>query len=167
MCVVIDDHCRLASSEIPAGEDAHRGADLLARVLGVLATQDIIGINGEMVDSARSSRKVVVFRRVHHGRGITHSFISPFCLWPHGRLKEQTTPLGAGGSADRLSSPSSTEKQHLRVFPAAEVDRPPRTINHRDATSVAVPPIAARGIDDARSRHVELPNSHYKPEREF
>ena len=84
---VVDDHTRLAYSEILPNERADTCAEFFARALEYFAANGISTIERLMTDNAWSYRHGTRLRELLHERHITHKFIRPHCPWQNGKVE--------------------------------------------------------------------------------
>jgi transposase InsO family protein len=92
---VVDDHSRLAYSEILDDERADTCAAFFARALDYFAAQGITHIERLMTDNAFSYRHGLQLRALLDGHGITHMFIKPHCPWQNGKAERFNRTLQA------------------------------------------------------------------------
>ncbi len=83
---LVDDHSRLAYSEILPDEKGQTCADFLARAAAYFATFGI-GIHELMTDNAFAYRHSKAMRQVCEELGIRHRFIKPHCPWQNGKVE--------------------------------------------------------------------------------
>ncbi|PRY07348.1 IS30 family transposase [Kineococcus rhizosphaerae] len=83
---LVDDHSRLAYSEILPDEKGTTCADFLARAATYFAAHGIARIEGLMTDNAWAYRYSL--RGVCAELGITEKFIRPHCPWQNGKVCE-------------------------------------------------------------------------------
>jgi transposase InsO family protein len=98
---IIDDHSRLAYSEIHPDEKGHTCAAFLARALDYFAAHGISCIQRLMTDNAWAYRYSL--REICAARGIRQVFIKPHCPWQNGK-------------AERLNRTLQTEWAYRQVF---------------------------------------------------
>ena len=84
---VVDDHTRLAYSEIHPNERADTCAEFFARALDYFAANGITGVERLLTDNAWSYRHGTRLRELLHQRNITHKFIRPHCPWQNGKVE--------------------------------------------------------------------------------
>jgi transposase InsO family protein len=99
---VVDDHSRLAYSEILADGRADTCALFFARALAFYA-QHGITVERLMTDNAFSYRHGRLLRDLLDNRGIAHKFIKPHCPWQNGKV-------------ERFNRTLQTEWAYRRVF---------------------------------------------------
>ena len=83
---VVDDHSRLAFSEIHIDERADTTAGFFARAVEFFASQGVT-IERLMTDNAWSYRHGRRLRELLIEQGITHKFIRPHCPWQNGKVE--------------------------------------------------------------------------------
>ena len=83
---VVDDHSRLAFSEIHADERADTVAEFFARAIEFFASHDVT-IERLMTDNAWSYRNGNRLRELLEQHSITHKFIRPHCPWQNGKVE--------------------------------------------------------------------------------
>ena len=84
---VVDDHSRLAYSEILDDERADTCAEFFARALDYFAAHGITRVERVMTDNAWSYRHGRQLRQLLEHREITHKFIRPHCPWQNGKVE--------------------------------------------------------------------------------
>jgi transposase InsO family protein len=85
---LVDDHSRLAYSEILRDEKGTTCAGFLARAIDYFAAQGITRIEELMTDNAWAYRYSL--RELCAARGITQLFIKPHCPWQNGKVCEES-----------------------------------------------------------------------------
>ena len=98
---VIDDHSRLAYSEVLADEKGTTCAAFLERAIAYFAAHGISGIERLMTDNAWAYRYSL--RDLCAAHGITQKFIKPHCPWQNGKV-------------ERLNRTLATEWAYRQVF---------------------------------------------------
>ncbi len=98
---LVDDHSRLAYSEVLADEKGPTCADFLERAIGYFATHGITRIERLMTDNAWAYRWSL--RQVCSDHGIEQKFIKPHCPWQNGKV-------------ERLNRTLATEWAYRQVF---------------------------------------------------
>lgn len=83
----VDDHSRLAYSEILADERADTCADFVERALEFFAANGIDRVERLITDNAWSYRNGRRLRELLAAHGITHKFIRPHCPWQNGKVE--------------------------------------------------------------------------------
>jgi transposase InsO family protein len=83
---VVDDHSRLAFSEIHADERADTTAGFFTRAIEFFASHDIT-IERLMTDNAWSYRHGRRLRELLEQHAIKHKFIRPHCPWQNGKVE--------------------------------------------------------------------------------
>lgn len=109
---MVDDHSRLAYSEILPDEKGPTCAAFLARAIAYFATHGITRIERLMTDNAWAYRWSL--RQVCAAHGIRQKFIKPHCPWQNGKV-------------ERLNRTLQTEWAYRQVF----------TTNHERAAALA------------------------------
>jgi transposase InsO family protein len=99
---VIDDHSRLAFSEIHADERADTTAGFFARAIEFFASHGVT-IERLMTDNAWSYRYGRLLRELLARHAIKHKFIRPHCPWQNGK-------------AERFNRTLATEWAYRQVF---------------------------------------------------
>lgn len=99
----VDDHSRLAYSEILGNERADSCAGFFSRALDYFAVHGITHVERLMTDNAWSYRRGRQLRELLAQRGITHKFIKPHCPWQNGK-------------AERFNRTLQTEWAYRQVF---------------------------------------------------
>ena len=84
---VVDDHSRLAYSEIHTDERANTTAEFFARAIEFFASHAIT-IERLMTDNAWSYRHSNQLRELLEQHAIKHKFIRPHCPWQNGKVCE-------------------------------------------------------------------------------
>ena len=100
---VVDDHSRVAYSEILADERADTCAAFFSRALNYFADLGIDRVQRLMTDNAFSYRRGRRLRELLAERGIKHKFIKPHCPWQNGK-------------AERFNRTLQTEWAYRQVF---------------------------------------------------
>lgn len=98
---LVDDHSRLAYSEILPDEKGTSCAAFLERAIAYFANRGITGIERLMTDNAWAYRYSL--REICAEYGITQKFIKPHCPWQNGKV-------------ERLNRTLATEWAYRRVF---------------------------------------------------
>jgi len=98
---LVDDHSRLAYSEILPDEKGNTCAAFFERALGYFADHGITRIEQLMTDNAWAYRWSL--REICAARGITQIFIKPHCPWQNGKV-------------ERLNRTLQTEWAYRQVF---------------------------------------------------
>jgi transposase InsO family protein len=89
---VVDDHSRLAFSEILADERADTTAEFFARAIEYFAGHGVT-IERVMTDNAWSYRHGNRLRELLTEHQITHKFIRPHCPWQNGKVERYNRTL--------------------------------------------------------------------------
>ncbi len=84
---LVDDHSRLAYSEILDDEKAPTCAQFLERATAYFAAHGITRIERVMTDNAWSYRRGLDLRDLLARLGATHKFIKPYCPWQNGKVE--------------------------------------------------------------------------------
>jgi transposase InsO family protein len=100
---LVDDHSRLAYSEILPDETAKTCAAFLERAAAYFATKGISKIERLITDNALAYRKSADIKRVCAVLGATQKFIRPHCPWQNGKV-------------ERLNRTLATEWAYSQVF---------------------------------------------------
>lgn len=100
---LVDDHSRLAYSEILPDESGQTCAGFLERAAAYFATKGITRIERVMTDNALAYRKSHDIKRVCAELGATQKFIRPHCPWQNGKV-------------ERLNRTLATEWAYRQVF---------------------------------------------------
>jgi transposase InsO family protein len=90
---VVDDHSRLAYSEILPDEKGATCAAFLGRAIGYFAAHGIARVERLMTDNAWAYRYSL--REVCAGHGIKQVFIRPHCPWQNGKVERLNRTLQA------------------------------------------------------------------------
>jgi transposase InsO family protein len=98
---LVDDHSRLAYSEILPDEQGPTCADFLERAIAYFAAHGITRIERLMTDNALAYRYSL--RTVCADNGITQKFIKPHCPWQNGKV-------------ERLNRTLATEWAYRQIF---------------------------------------------------
>lgn len=98
---LVDDHSRLAYSEVLADEKGPTCAGFLARAIAYFATHHITGIEELMTDNAWAYRWSL--RDLCAAHGIRQLFIKPHCPWQNGKV-------------ERLNRTLQTEWAYRQIF---------------------------------------------------
>lgn len=100
---LVDDHSRLAYSEIHPGEKGATCASFLARVAAYFRGHGIARIERVMTDNHFSYRRSNDVRDVLPSLGVKHVLIRPHCPWQNGKV-------------ERLNRTLYTERAYRQVF---------------------------------------------------
>jgi transposase InsO family protein len=100
---LVDDHSRLAYSEILPDETGKTCAAFLERAAAYFATKGISKIERLITDNALAYRKSADIKRVCAELGATQKFIQPHCPWQNGKV-------------ERLNRTLATEWAYRQVF---------------------------------------------------
>jgi transposase InsO family protein len=84
---VVDDHSRLAYSEILADEKGDTTAEFFARAIAYFADHGIAHIERVMTDNAWNYRHSRVLHELLDLHQIKHKFIRPHCPWQNGKVE--------------------------------------------------------------------------------
>jgi transposase InsO family protein len=90
---LVDDHSRLAYSEIHADERADTVADFYQRAVAYFADHGIVRIERLMTDNAFSYRHGARLRDLLAAHGTRHLFIKPHCPWQNGKVERLNRTL--------------------------------------------------------------------------
>jgi transposase InsO family protein len=82
----VDDHSRIAYSEILSSERAADCAGFLARALTFFAAHGV-AVRKVMTDNAFAYRHAHAWKQVLIDRGVDHVFIKPHCPWTNGKVE--------------------------------------------------------------------------------
>jgi len=111
---LVDDHSRLAYSEILTDEKGATCAAFLARAAGYFAEHGITQIHRVMTDNAFAYRNSALMRAAVAALGARQVFIRPHCPWQNGKV-------------ERLNRTLQTEWAYRQIF----------TTNHERAAALA------------------------------
>lgn len=92
---MVDDHSRLAYSEIHDDEKATTCAGFLTRAAAYFANHGITRIERVMTDNAFAYRKSAVFAAAVTGLGARQVFIRPHCPWQNGKVERFNRTLAS------------------------------------------------------------------------
>jgi transposase InsO family protein len=92
---VVDDHSRLAYSEILADERADTCAGFVERALEFFAANGIDRVERLITDNAWSYRNGSRLRQLLTDRNIAHKFIRPHCPWQNGKVERFNRTLAS------------------------------------------------------------------------
>jgi len=106
---LVDDHSRLAYSEILPDETGATCAAFLERAAAYFAAKGIVRIERVMTDNALQYRRSNDMKRVCAALGAKHKFIKPHCPWQNGKV-------------ERLNRTLATEWAYRQTF-ATNADR--------------------------------------------
>ena len=84
---MVDDHCRLAYSEVLPDEKGTTCADFLARAADYFAGKGIVAIERVMTDNHWSYRHSADFKAAVAAIGARQKFIKPHCPWQNGKVE--------------------------------------------------------------------------------
>ena len=85
---LVDDHSRLAHSEILPDETGATSAAFLLRAAAFFTTQGISRIEQLITDNAFAYRRSAAVRQAFAQLGARHRFIKPHCPWQNGKVCE-------------------------------------------------------------------------------
>jgi transposase InsO family protein len=91
----VDDHSRLAYSEILADERADTCAGFVERALEFFTANGIDRVERIITDNAWSYRNGSRLRQLLTDRNITHKFIRPHCPWQNGKVERFNRTLAS------------------------------------------------------------------------
>jgi transposase InsO family protein len=91
----VDDHSRLAYSEILADERADTCAGFVERALEFFAANGIGRVERLITDNAWSYRNGLRLRQLLADRDIKHKFIRPHCPWQNGKVERFNRTLAS------------------------------------------------------------------------
>lgn len=100
---LVDDHTRLAYSEVLNDEKGATCAAFLERAAAYFAVKGITTIERVMTDNAFAYRHSAEMKRVCAALGASHKFIKPHCPWQNGKV-------------ERLNRTLATEWAYRQVF---------------------------------------------------
>ena len=100
---LVDDHSRLAYSEVLADEKGATCAGFLARAAAYFALKGITRIDRVMTDNAFAYRNSLAVKAVCESLGARQKFIKPHCPWQNGKV-------------ERLNRTLATEWAYRQVF---------------------------------------------------
>ena len=100
---LVDDHSRLAYSEILPDEKGATCAAFLARAIGCFASRGIARIERLMTDNAWAYRYSL--RDICAQHGITQKFIRPHCPWQNGKVERLNRTLAAEWAYRQVTCP--------------------------------------------------------------
>jgi transposase InsO family protein len=100
---MVDDHSRLAYSEVHPDEKATTCANFLARAGAYFADHGVTRIERVMTDNAFAYRRSLAFRQAVADLGARQKFIKPHCPWQNGKV-------------ERLNRTLQTEWAYRQVF---------------------------------------------------
>ena len=112
---LVDDHSRLAYSEILPDEKGPTCADFLARAIDYFAAHGITRIERLMTDNAWAYRWSL--RELCEAHAIKQVFIRPHCPWQNGKVERSTAPCRPNGPIGRSSS--ATRQEPLPLHPGS------------------------------------------------
>jgi len=92
---MVDDHCRLAYSEILPDEQGPTCAAFLLRAATYFAAKGIAQIERVITDNHWSYRRSADFATSIETLGATHKFIKPHCPWQNGKVERFNRTLQA------------------------------------------------------------------------
>lgn len=90
---LVDDHSRLAYSEILPDEKGTTCAEFLSRAATYFAAKGITRIERLMTDNAFAYRHSAHMKRVCAALGISQKFIKPHCPWQNGKVERLNRTL--------------------------------------------------------------------------
>lgn len=100
---LVDDHTRLAYSEVLPDETGKTCAAFLKRAAAYFATKGIPKIERVLTDNALAYRRSTDLKKVCEDLGATQKYIRPHCPWQNGKV-------------ERLNRTLATEWAYRRVF---------------------------------------------------
>lgn len=112
----VDDHSRLAYTEIHPDEQADTCAGFLTRAAAWFATTGIAAINQVMTDNHWSYTRSHAFGAALAGIGATHITIRPHCPWQNGKVERFNRTLATEWAYARIYTTNSQRTQALADF---------------------------------------------------
>jgi transposase len=109
---LVDDHSRLAYSEVLPDEKGPTCAAFFERALAYFAAHGITRVQRLMTDNAFAYRYSLGQVCADHGQ-IKQVFIKPHCPWQTEKSSASTAPCSPSGPTARSSPPTTNEPQHL------------------------------------------------------
>jgi transposase InsO family protein len=109
----VDDHSRLAYSEIHPDQRGATCAGFLARAAGFFAGHGITRIERVMSDNAFNYRRSVDFARVLGELGARHVLIRPHCPWQNGKVERLNRTLLAEWAYSRVFTSNAERAECL------------------------------------------------------
>lgn len=100
---MVDDHCRLAYSEILPDEKGPTCAGFLLRAAAYFASFGITRIKEVITDNHLSYRRSADVQDAVEALGAKHIFIKPHCPWQNGKANGSTEPCRSSGPTARCS----------------------------------------------------------------
>ena len=128
---MIDDHSRLAYSEIHPDEKGATCAGFLTRAAAYFAAHGITRIERVMTDNHFSYRLSNDFQTVLRGLGAKHVLIRPHCPWQNGKVERLNRvlckPNGPTGRSSPLTPPAPTPSHPSSSITTLIATTPPST----------------------------------------
>jgi transposase InsO family protein len=106
---LVDDHSRLAYSEVLPDEKGATCAAFLTRAIAYFTDHGITRIERIMTDNAWAYRWSL--REICADHSIVHKFIQPHCPWQTGRSSATTAPCKPSGPTGRSTTPTPNAPQ--------------------------------------------------------
>jgi hypothetical protein len=133
---IVDDHSRLAYSEIHEDETGETCAAFFERAIDFYASHGIT-IERVITDNHWSYKHTTRLSELIAGIGATHKFIRPHCPWQERESRTfQPHPANRVGPTGKFSSPTTTDQQLCQTSSTATTtngDTTPSAVNHRSA----------------------------------
>ena len=112
----VDDHSRLAYSEILDDEKGHTAAGFLARAAQFFASCGINRIDAVMTDNHWSYTNSRAVRDVLNALGATHLTIRPHCPWQNGKVERFNRTLQTEWAYRHIFTSNSERAQALQPW---------------------------------------------------
>lgn len=112
----VDDHSRLAYSEILTDERADTCADFVERALEFFAANGIDRVERLITDNAWSYRHGTRLRQLLADHGIKHKFIRPHCPWQNGKVERFNRTLASEWAYRQVFTSNAERSEALPDF---------------------------------------------------
>lgn len=113
---MVDDHSRLAYSEVLPDESGATCAQFLARAAAYFAEHGITRIERVITDNALAYRKSRAFADVVATLEARHKFIKPHCPWQNGKVERYNRTLATEWAYARVYASSAERAQALAAW---------------------------------------------------
>ena len=133
---MVDDHSRLAYSEILPDEKGPTCAAFLLRGAAYFTSHGITRIERLITDNHLSYRRSHAIRSAVTALGARHLFIKPHCPWQNGKAERYNRTLQVEWPTDSSSSPTPTAPTPLppgSTSTTLNADTPHSAASHRSA----------------------------------